>query len=390
MSREYPSIEKTVLVDYGTEESAMVRYREEGTQRALALDNRGAIRFDEDGRLDPAILQSYSRNGFYIFDGVLKEEELQDIEQDLTDLLDQAPVTKDSQVDHKGRPAFNAACQLQEISWVKPLSDEVGGTSKMHGRHPAKMFEPVPPEDAPEFVLQFINGSLQFSETCLHVYGHPQLLAIAEAINGEDFTPFNEGLWIKYPRLGGSVAWHQDGVTHWDNLDLDENTHGFNFMAQLYGCNAANGVWVVPGSHRQGKVDIKARVKEAGSDRLPDAVPLICNPGDIVICNRQILHGSFANTSPDFRVTINFGFHRRQSVLDVPSKVQANPDAIYDAAYIRERSRLIMYAIDARRKKYPEETPFVYKPFAGQEEAFRWTPKAKAGLIDYQLQDLRI
>ncbi len=31
MSREYPSSEKTVLVDYGTDESAMVRFREEGT-----------------------------------------------------------------------------------------------------------------------------------------------------------------------------------------------------------------------------------------------------------------------------------------------------------------------------------------------------------------------
>ncbi len=390
MSIDHPSLEKSVLVDYGTEESAMVRYREEGTRRALVLDNRSAIRFDEEGRLDPVILQSYSRNGFYIFEGILKEEELQDIEQDLADLLDHAPVTKGAQVDHQGRPAFNAACQLQDISWVKPLSDEAGGTTKNHSRHQVKMFEPVASEDAPEFVIQYINGSLQFSETCLHVYGHPQLLAIAEAINGEDFTPFNEGLWIKYPRLGGSVAWHQDGVTHWDNHDLDENTHGFNFMAQLYGCNAANGVWVVPGSHRQGKADIKARAEEAGSDRLPDAMPLICNPGDVVICNRQILHGSFANTSSDLRVTINFGFHRRQSVLDVPSKVQANPDAVYDAAYIRERSRLIMYAIDARRKQYPEEAPFVYKPFAGQEKAYRWTPKAKAGLTDYHLQDIRI
>jgi len=190
--------------------------------------------------------------------------------------------------------------------------------------------------------------------------------------------------------LGGSVAWHQDGVTHWDKPDLDENTHGFNFMAQLYGCNAGNAVWVVPGSHRLGKIDIKARFEEAGSERLHDAVPLICNPGDVVICNRQILHGSFANTSPDFRVTINFGFHQRQSVLNVPSKEPTNPDAVYDATYICERSRLIMFATDARQKQYPEENPFVYKQFAGQEDAYRWSSKVKADLTDYQMYDLRI
>ncbi len=35
----------------------------------------------------------------------------------------------------------------------------------------------------------------------------------------------------------------------------------------------------------------------AGSDRLPDAVPLICEPGDVAITSRQAIHGSFANTS---------------------------------------------------------------------------------------------
>ena len=57
-----------------------------------------------------------------------------------------------------------------------------------------------------------------------------------------------------------------------------------------------------------------ALVAEAGSDRLVHAVPVICAPGDVCINSRQTVHGSFANTSPDPRVTINFGFHRRSSV----------------------------------------------------------------------------
>ena len=52
----------------------MVRYRETGTERALAMDNRGPIRFGADGALDPAILESYARHGFYVFEGVLGEE----------------------------------------------------------------------------------------------------------------------------------------------------------------------------------------------------------------------------------------------------------------------------------------------------------------------------
>jgi Phytanoyl-CoA dioxygenase (PhyH) len=377
-------------VDYGSEEGAMRRYRAEGERRALTLANRGPIRFDAEGNLDRAILDAYSRCGFYVFERVLQQAELDDIERDVVDMLERAPVTRGASVDRKGRPALGADCKAPNLSWVKPLTDPLGGTRFANGRHPAKMFEPTAPADAPDYVVQLILGSLQFSDACLRVYGHPELLAVAAAINGADFTPFNEAVWIKHARLGGSVAWHQDGWTHWDAPDFDEGTHGFNFMAQLYGCNAANGLWIVPGSHRAGKADIKAMVEAAGSDRLPDAVPLLCGPGDVAICNRQAIHGSFANTSDEVRVTINFGFHRRSSVLGVESGGVHNPIAVYDAARIAERSRLILYAIDARRQRFPDEVSYRYAPLAGEEGRYRWSPEAREALKDYNLLDLGI
>jgi hypothetical protein len=378
------------IVDYGDAEADMVRYRQEGERRALALGNRGPIRFDADGRLDQAILDAYERDGFYIFEGVLGPEELDDIERDVADLLDRAPVTKGASLDRHGRPALGADGRANNLSWIRPLSDPVGGTNAAHGRHPVKMTEPVPPAGAPEYVVQLILGSLQFSTACLRVYGHPLLLAVAAAINGDDFVPFNEAVWIKHPGLGGSVAWHQDGWTHWDSPDLDSGSHGFNFMAQLYGCNAANGLWVIPGSHRQGKADIKAMVEAGGSDRLPSAVPLVCAPGDVAITNRQAVHGSFANTSPDPRVTINFGFHRRRSVLGVTSGGVHNATATYDVERIHERSKAIVYGIDARAQRFPDETRFVYQPFAGREDDYRWTPQVQDELKDYNHLDLGI
>jgi len=381
---------KVPIVDYGPEQAAMELYRAQGEERAMQLGNRGPIRFDRKGNLDRAIVDAYVRCGFYIFEGLLREEELKDIEHDVADILARTPVTKGAKLDSQGRPALGVDCEALNISWVKPLSDPIGGTIYANGRHPVKMAEPTPPKEAPEFVVQLVLGSLQFSDACLRLYGHPQLLAAAETINGEDFTPFNEAVWIKQAGLGGSVAWHQDGWTHWDSPNLDEGTHGFNFMAQLYGCNAANGLWVVPGSHRTGKADIKAMVEAAGSERLPEAVPLICAPGDVVICNRQAIHGSFANTSEDVRVTINFGFHRRKSVLGVVSGGVHNPVAVYDEQRIRERSRVIMYAIDARQQRFPDEKPYRYKPFAGQEDQYRWAAGHKPDLKDYNLQDLGI
>ncbi|MDE0456506.1 MAG: phytanoyl-CoA dioxygenase family protein [Chromatiales bacterium] len=377
-------------VDYGPHEAAMQAYLREGEERAMALGNRGPIRLDAGGALHPDILAAFSRCGFYVFEDVLGADELADIEADLDDILERLPLEKGSPVDVRGRPALGVGCEAPTLFWSKPLGDPFGGTSQANNRHPVKMTEPTPTADAPAEIVYLILGSLQFSDAALRVYGHPKLLAVAAAVNGEDFVPFNEALFIKEPGRGASVAWHQDGVTHWDSPDWDEGSHGFNFMAQLFGSTPANGVWIVPGTHRQGKVDIGAMVARAGSERLPDAVPIVCKPGDVAMTNRQVLHGSFANTSPDWRVTVNFGFHRRRSVLGVAGGGIHNAPAVYDEERIRKRSRLIGYAIDARRQRFPEEAPFVYRPFAASGERHVWDAQAKAGLRDYNLLDLSI
>jgi len=320
----------------------------------------------------------------------LTATELNEIEADLADMLHRSPVCKDALVDRDGNPALGIDLEARNISWVKPLSDPLGGTDASYGRHEAKMNEPTPPAEAPEHVVQLFLGSLQFSDACLRLYGHPQLLRVAEAINGPDFTPFNEAVWIKQPGLGGSVAWHQDGWTHWNNPELDDHTHGFNFMAQLYGCDATNGLWIVPGSNRLGKLSIKSMVAAAGSDRLPDAVPLICSPGDVAITSRQAVHGSFANTSSNVRVTLNFGFHRRSSVLGIRSGGVHNPVSEYNEEYIFERSKLIAWAIDARSQHFHDEDRYVYEPFVGLEEDFVWSEQTRPLLRDYNLRDIGI
>lgn len=373
------------------ENDVIVAYIREGEIKALELDNRGPIEFNSDGSLDDKILDAYSRYGFYVFEDVVSDEELINLQTELEHMLERAPYTKDALVDVQGRPAFGNEFSHPVFNFAKPLSDPVGGTSKNKGRHHVKMSEPEPPPDAPEYVLYTISGPLQLMDSCLRLYGHPQLLSMAEQINGSDFAPFGEAIFIKQPGLGASVAWHQDGTTHWNKPDLDEGTHGFNFMFQFYGSSAGSGVWVLPGSHKGEKYDIKAMVEaNNGSDRLPGAVPLVCEPGDVVMANRQMLHCSFANTSLDRRVTFNFGFHRRASVLNLNTHFFEKP-VVYDEEYIHERARLIAVAIDARHQRFPHESRYVYQPFIGHENANRWNEDARENIVkDYHLKDLRL
>jgi hypothetical protein len=375
---------------YGDDAEAMRSYLTRGERSAYALDNRGPIRFDEEGNLVADILSAYSKYGFYIFENVLAEDELQDIKEDLDQIRASYPAEPNGKLTKDGKPALGADCVGPNLVWSKPLGDPLGGTELANGRHQVKLFEPQASASAPEFAPFILLGSLQFSESCLRVYGHPQLLRVAEAVNGSDFAPFNESLFIKEPGVGAAVSWHQDGDTHWDSEHFDEGIHGFNFMAQVYGSTAVNGVWVKPGSHRVGKIDIKKLIADSGSERIEGMVPLVCNPGDVIICNRQLLHGSFPNCGFEPRVTVNFGFHRRSSVLGIQGPGLYSEPMFYDEALIDERSKSLGYAIDARKRRFPDEEPYQYQPFVEAGKTFHWSESAKAELKDYNLRDLSI
>jgi len=379
--------------------AAMADFVAAGEARARALGNRGPVRRDEAGRLHPDILAAYWQHGFYVFEGVVDADEVAELRADTDEMIARAPVRRGAHVDAQGRPALGRDYAIQPYLMVRPLSDPWGGTKALGGRHPSKMTEPTADAGAPDEVVYLMFGMCQAMPAALRLYGHPTLLTIAAGINGDDFVPYNDAVFVKQPGLGGSVAWHQDGITHWESPEWDEGIHGFNFQVQLYRTTAANGLWVVPGTHKTGRVDIKQLVADnGGSDRLPQAVPLLCEPGDVTVVNRQLVHGSFANTSEDIRVSVTFGFHRRASVLGVRGKLSIKPDDlswsegdVYDEKRIDDRSAVIAVAIDARHQHRSDEVPFRYQPFAGREHETRFGPENFERYIrDYNTRDLAI
>ncbi len=365
-----------------------------GEARARALPNRGPMRVDADGRLHPDILAAYWEYGFYVFEGVIDAAEIDELRTDVWEMIDRAPVRIGADVDAHGRPILGHDWAMKPYLMIEPLSDPWGGTNLLAGRHPTKMTEARPDDGAPEAVPYLMFAMCKAMPSGLRLYGHHDLLTIAAGINGDDFVPYNDAIFVKQAGLGGPVSWHQDGATHWDSPDWDMGIHGFNFQVQLYRTTAANALWVVPGTHRSGRIDITALVDaNGGSDLLPDAVPLLCEPGDVTVVNRQLLHGSFANTSPDPRISFTFGFHRRASVLGVQGRLtmKGTGGPVYDEQRVFERSAVIAVAIDARHAHRPHEPRFTYEPFAGLEDDFRvGSDAADRVLRDYFMKDLAI
>ena len=365
-------------------------YMRKGTEKALNLENRGPIIRDQRGSIAKKILNAYWEHGFYVFEKVLSKNELTELRNDFAEILEMAPTEPTEHV--QGLPAAGAPnIKRPPYRFAKPLSDPLGGTDRNKGRHPVRMLDPIPIKDSPKWTIELLNGNLHLMDSALRLYGHPDLLAVAEAINGADFVPYNEVTFIKEPGLGPSVAWHQDGTTHWDAKDWDYGAHGFNFMTQLYPSTAGNGVWVVPGSHKCGKVNIRKMVIESGSERISEAVPMVCEGGDVIISNRQLVHGSFANSSSDRRVTLNAGFFPYRRVLGVSTTQLDGIQETYTSERILSRALIISLAINARKKYFKDETPFQYKPFIGKENEIIWNEETRKTMLqNYNLEDMYI
>lgn len=345
-------------------------YFEAGAERARALGNRGPLRFESDGRLAAEIREAIDELGFYVFTNVLGDDELAELDADLDALLARTPRTEGAEVDRLGRP-LDPDARLPQLLWARPLADPWGGTDLLNGRHPVRMDEPAADSAAPESAIFLMLGLYEAMPSALRLSAHPDVLRVAEAICGSDFVPYNDSIFLKEPGLGASIAWHQDGTTHWDSPAWNPLSHGVNCMAQLRRTTPANALWTIPGTHREGRVDLKARVSANGaSTRLPDAVPMLCERGDVAVQNRQCVHGSFANASPDPRITFVWGFFPRSSVagveVEMPRPAPDVPPARrrYTDEVIAERARLVQLAIEARHGHRPHEAPYAYAPVA--------------------------
>ena len=324
------------------------KYTDAGIARAHALGNRGPLRLDTKGHLVQEIKDAYYRVGFYVFTGLMSQDEVSELTREFDALFDNASIAKDSLIDRYGRPSPFGGY----FTMIEDEDDSRTSASVYLMTHP------------------FI-----YMESTLRAYAHPNILVIAESLYGEDFVPFHEAIFYKAPRNGLATRWHQDGRTHWtengdslERLDGTGKCHGYNMSVSLSHCTADNCLWVVPGSHRSWMLANGGKFPPI-TERLTDAVPMLLEPGDCGIVNRSSLHGSYPNTSKERRVTMLFGFHKRNSVIGASTtnvhafKIPGEDtrQVTYTEDYVLRRTRMIPLAIDARRQHRPKDKPFTYK-----------------------------
>lgn len=169
----------------------------------------------------------------------------------------------------------------------------------------------------------------------LELLGFPPILALAQALCGDDFFLIQEFAVIKHLGDDTPVLWHKDMV---------HRRTGTCFTMGIYLDDADPGdgaLQVIEGSHLDPR-DICGLLDEPRLD-----MPM--RAGDVLIHDMMLAHGSEPAHTRPLRRVIYFEFL---------SAAQVSREAIYPEEVVARRTRLLHAATRLRGLRHPEEASF--------------------------------
>ncbi len=152
------------------------------------------------------------------------------------------------------------------------------------------------------------------SEAVRSLLGHPLLARTVLRLQGHDATPTWDSMVFKAAGAGAVVPWHRD-----DERQPDERAAPiFNVDIYLDESDETNALWAVPGSHHwpRDRADADVRRRNSGTDFVSDGAVLVpMQPGDVLLHDIGVLHGSPSSRSPLRRV-VYFEFRSAVDIVD--------------------------------------------------------------------------
>jgi len=222
------------------------------------------------------------------------------------------------------------------VEWKKIVDSFLQTKSPVSSREPldthlAIIFQGKE-EEAPALFRRELH-----TEEFFDLFFHEKLLDVVESILGhKDLRLFPN--YTLRPKLPNSflhtVAWHQDAGLSGDGspneAPIEERLESFglenmiNLWTPLVPVNIENGCMrVIPGTHHLGIVphvidrsigDQSAPLYSAQiassflEPRLKDAIPIIADPGDLVLFSNLLFHGAFPNMAKTIRWSLDWRY----------------------------------------------------------------------------------
>ncbi len=192
----------------------------------------------------------------------------------------------------------------------------------------------------------------------LELLGSPQVLAVAESLCGINFVPTYESMVFKQEGDGERIRWHQDAV-HPRRYRI------FNYDLYLDASRRGSGaLHVVPGTQVK-KQDFCNLEHDYGWE-VPQSIEVEMEPGDVLLHDVMVAHGSPAVVGKALRRTIYYEFRAAEEIL---------AEGPWDRSWIDRRLRLLPLALERYQQAFPQAAQFrwniqdEYRPAASGDEA---------------------
>ncbi len=206
------------------------------------------------------------------------------------------------------------------------------------------------------FRINYLHNKGQAAS--LELLGSPYVLGVAESLCGPNFVPTYESMVFKQKGDGEAIPWHQDAVH-------PRNHRIFNYDLYLDASRiGAGALRVVPGTHTQ-KADI-CRLEDKFGWEPTDVIHAEMEPGDVLLHDVMVVHGSEQVVGKALRRTIYYEFRAAEQI------VQEGP---WDSEWIDKRVRMLPPALRHYAAAYPEKDQFVwniadeFRPEVSEDEA---------------------
>ncbi|MDF2440727.1 MAG: phytanoyl-CoA hydroxylase, partial [Abditibacteriota bacterium] len=235
--------------------------------------------------------------------------------------------------------------------------------------------------DSEEPVLRRIEYVQGKGDAFLHLLAHPVVMDAAYKIVGERFVPTFDSCVIKMPGRGVEVPWHRDGggpIMFFDDPESGRRFPAVNFDIYLDNADAQSGaLWVVPGSNKDKESRAPELAKLGEYESVPGAIRVDMQPGDMLLHDVTLYHGSPETVGGPLRRVIYYEFRDMRFINRVHRAQESAPPAHnkWTDKWIRRRLSVLQQAIDKRKAAglkvlWPEHP-----------EAFLRVPSAEAARV---------
>lgn len=156
--------------------------------------------------------------------------------------------------------------------------------------------------------------------------------------NPLEIVPTWEDVLIKLPFCGIPVTFHQD-------LALQSSSYDIFSIGIYFHTSQHNPVLYLPGSHKLGALT-KQQLYAISEARINEFVPVIAEPGDIIMHKVKTIHYSEINKSP---------FPRYTWYLEFRTLTQLYKDSPWDKDWILSRRAIFAHALKTYQPQYYRE-----------------------------------